>query len=442
MSQYAKEIKYILATLNEQGDEGNTPLPDEEELDTIHVYPVEGGGLLLSRTPLEEEAAAPVIDSQQDQPPTRAAPRTPPPFVLFLLLLCLFVVGDLADNQLIVLMTPTATIAITPEVHSVRLQSTASLGKLLSPITLSESHTVPATGHGHQDARQATGTLTFYNGLAVVQQVAVGTILTGQDGRGVATDTSITIPPASPPSLGETSVPAHAIHTGTAGNIPAEDINTTLSGGLYVKNLAAFRGGQDERDFLLVTKADRDRTAASLQAKVTASMSAALQGQLPPGQVLHPLPCAPAITADHGTGEEAASLTVTVSETCTAVAYDMQQLQAKATRLLATQATRTFGAGYVLAGNVQVSVSKATTSPTTPQVALTFTCAGTFAYTLTVQAQQHLKTLLAGQPRLTALRWLMQQPGIHQASISGVTDNQPLPNDLSHLHLLIVVLLF
>ena len=216
----------------------------------------------------------------------------------------------------------------------------------------------------------------------------------------------------------------------------------TLSSGLYVKNLTAFTGGQDARDFLVVTKADRDRAAATLQAKVRASMSAALQGQLLPGQALRLLPCSPAITADHTIREEAPTLTVSVSETCTAVSYDEQQLQDRATQLLITQVADTFGTGYVLASNVQVSVSKAITSPASPQVLLTFTCAGTFAYTLSEQAQQHLKTLLAGQPRLVALHWLRQQPGIHTASISGISDNQPLPDDLSHLHLLIMALLF
>ena len=56
------------------------------------------------------------------------------------------------------------------------------------------------------------------------------------------------------------------------------------------------------------------------------------------------------------------------------------------------------------------------------------------------QIQQHLKTLLAGKPRLTALRLLLQQPGIHTATISGISDNQPLPDDVSHLHLLIILL--
>src|ERR1051326_6928166 len=193
MSQYAKEINRILASLNSGEDEDASPLPEEEDLDTLHVYPVEGGGILLTRTPLddEEEPAASVIDSQ---PATPAAPRSLPPFVLFLLFMCLFLVGDLADNQLLALMTPTVTIAITPAVHTVRVQSSASLGKLWSPTPRCQSETVPATGHGHQDARAATGTLTFYNGLATVQQVPAGAVLTGNDGVQVVVDQSVFVP--------------------------------------------------------------------------------------------------------------------------------------------------------------------------------------------------------------------------------------------------------
>ena len=444
MSQYAKDIKHILATLNEQEDERDQPLPDEEDLDTIHVYPVEGGGILLTRTPLadEQEAVPPVIDSQNDAVGTAPSAKTPPLFVLFLLLLCLFVVGDLADNQLIALLTPTATIALTPEVRTLTLESTATLGKLLSPITLTQAQTVPATGHGHQDARQATGSLTFYNGLSTVRQVAAGTVLSGQDGSRVATDASMSIPPANPPSFGETSVPAHAVQVGASGNIRAEDVNATLATGLYVKNLTAFTGGQDARDYRIVTQADRDTSTASLQAKVSASMTAALQGQLLSGQALHTLPCTPVTTANHMPGEEATSMTVSVSETCTAVAYDTQQLNARATQLLTAQATQRLGSGYLLAGNVRVSVTRATTTLTTSGVVLAFTCVGTYAYTLNEQARQRIKTLIAGQPRLTALRLLLQQTGIQTASINGIPDNQLLPDDQTHLHLLILLPLF
>ena len=121
------------------------------------------------------------------------------------------------------------------------------------------------------------------------------------------------------------------------------------------------------------------------------------------------------------------------------MAYDVQQLHARATQLLSTQATQRFGTGYLLSGDVQVSVTRATATPTTAGVVLAFTCAGTYAYTLNGQAQQRIKTLLAGKPRLTALRLLLQQTGIHTASITGIPDNQPLPDDLTHIHLLIVL---
>jgi len=93
------------------------------------------------------------------------------------------------------------------------------------------------------------------------------------------------------------------------------------------------------------------------------------------------------VSADHGIGEEATSLTVTVSDTCTAVAYNEQQVQATAIHLLAAQAARTFGAGYAPVGSVQVSVINAVTSPTSQEVALAFICSGVFAYLLTTQAQ-------------------------------------------------------
>src|SRR5260370_40086963 len=141
-------------------------------------------------------------------------------------------------------------------------------------------------------------------------------------------------------------------------------------------------------------------------------------------------------------GEEPGAVTDNVTKTSTAVAYEMQQLHARATQLLAAQVTQRFGTGYLLNGEEQASVTRATATPTTAGVVLAFTCAGTYAYILNEQAQQSIKTLIAGKPRLAALRLLLQQTGIQTASISGIADNQPLPNDQAHLHLQIVLTLF
>jgi len=438
MSQDANKINHLLATLNEQGDERDHTLPDEEELDTIHVYPVEGGGFFLTREPLEpEEATRPVVDSQND-PTSRAATQTPPPFVVFLLLLCVFVLGDLADTQLTALMTPTVTIAITPDVRTITLHSTTTLGKLLAPLTVTESQTVPTTGHGHQDAARATGSLTFYNGSNTAQSIDAGTVFTGSDGIAVVTAEQVTLPAAIAPQFGEATVPAQAQNVGAQGNIQTYDIHIALSSDLTVKNLAPFTNGQDARDYQVVTQADRDTAAATLRAKVTASMTAALQGQLMPGEQLQSTPCTPSVTANHTIGDEAETLQVTVSDSCTAIVYNAQELTAQATRLLTIQATKTVGQGYSVSGNVQVTVTKATT-PSKTVVFLSFTTQGTYIYQLSTKTLLRLKNLVVGKPRETALRQLATLPGIQHVSISGIPDNQLIPDDLTHIHLLIIV---
>src|SRR5258708_4276283 len=87
--------------------------------------------------------------------------------------------------------------------------------RTLAPITITRSVTAPTTGHGHQDAQAATGPLTFYNGNANPQAVARGTVLTGADSIQVATEQSVTIPAANPPSFGQATIPATAIRAGS-----------------------------------------------------------------------------------------------------------------------------------------------------------------------------------------------------------------------------------
>ncbi|MEO8955770.1 MAG: hypothetical protein ABI396_02285 [Ktedonobacteraceae bacterium] len=230
---------------------------------------------------------------------------------------------------------------------------------------------------------------------------------------------------------------AHALDEGAKGNINAGDVDTTINNGLLVRN-SPFSGGQDERNFSIVTKADTDTAALALKAKVTASMTAALQGQLMPGESIQPTPCTPTTTADHAVGEEATHVTVSVSETCNAIAYNTQELSTQATRLLTTQAAKKFGQGYTVSGNIQVTITKATTQQQTG-VLLSFTTQGTYMYQLTPMAQERIVNLVAGKPREAALHQLATLPGLSHISISGIPDNQSLPDDLTHIHLLIIV---
>ena len=192
--------------------------------------------------------------------------------------------------------------------------------------------------HGHQDARAATGTVTFYNGLFTQQFIASGTVYTGQDGVAIVTTQDATIPEGSPSTgYGTVTIAAQAVTAGTSGNIQAGNISITINNGLLVRN-NQFSGGQDERTYTTVTQHDIHSISTMLTTTLEKSIHGALQGQLTPNEQLHLLPCTPTVTSDHQPGDEATIVKVTVSATCSAIAYNSQELQTKATAYLATQA--------------------------------------------------------------------------------------------------------
>src|SRR5712692_1160819 len=149
-------------------------------------------------------------------------------------------------------------------------------------------------------------TITFYNGLFESQTVAAGTILTGADGIQVVTDQLAIIPAANPPNLGQATVTAHTVQTGSQGNIPAYDINTSCClTAVKAVNTASFQGGQSQRDYTYVTKSDVQDVAAALTPPLTQSIHAALQAQIITNEGLATLPCNPTTSTDHHIGEEA-----------------------------------------------------------------------------------------------------------------------------------------
>jgi hypothetical protein len=441
-SQYANAVPAILAEM-EQGrrEDDNQQRPDHngQEGETVHVYRTSDGGVLFTHAPIgEQEPQAPIVDSQEPETDTRPRQHKDPPYFLhFILLLLLFVGLDSADTTLTALFSPTATITIIPQERAITTTATfpiASLqGRVLPALTLSQSQTVNATGHGHQDARSATGTVTFYNGLSTVQNVSAGTVLTGQDAISVASDAAVTIPPANPPSLGETSVTAHVVRAGSTGNIQAGDINMTLSAGLYAKNPAAFTGGEDARDFTFVTGEDIQQAMNTLTSHLLQSERAALSAQLQPGEALVTTSCTQSSFSNHKNGDEATTVTITVSETCRATAYSQQALQQRATQFLVTKAS-TLGKGFSPVGAIQITVRSAIMPP--GSATLTATLHGVWVYQLN---EQQIKNLVAGKSRLDAIQLLSSLPGIQRISIAGIADNQTIPDDFTHIHLLIIV---
>jgi Baseplate J-like protein len=451
-SQYARAVPALVAQMNEDTgtDDGQQPvdgLPGDQqgasEKKAIYVYQTDDGGVFLSpiKVAADDQPPAPVVDSQEpetDQRPT--ACRQLPYFLHFLLMLLLFVCLDNLDS-VFAQFAPTVSVTITPVVKTITTSAAFSIGtgsgdvrgRVLPAVTLSQSQTVEATGQGHQDARAASGTLIFYNGSFAPKTIPAGAVYTGRGGVQVATDQAVMIPAANPPYVGQATVDATATHAGASGNIEAGDISVTTST-LQVSN-SQFSGGQDARDFTYVTRGDIQRGSRALTPVLLQGEQGALSGQLQPGETLATPTCTPNVLANHHPDEEAASVEVTVSETCRAIAYSQQSLQVAASQFVHTKPER-LGPQYQPVGEIQVTVRSVSVSVQDGSTTVGATIHGTWVYQIN---ERQVQTLVAGKPRLAAMRLLQTLPGIQSISIAGIADNSPLPTDLSYIHILILV---
>lgn len=355
----------------------------------------------------------------------------------------------IAFQVLLTFLTPTPTITLVSVVRD--LSTTATLmavsgipaganipARLLLPLTLTQTKTVPATGKGHQDAEAAMGTITFYNGLFTSQTIAAGTTLAGSDGVQVVTDQLAVIPEAlatTPPTYGQVTVSAHALEPGPQGNIRVRDINQACClPSVLTQNTAAFQGGHNERDYTLVTREDLDHGVASLTTTLIQSAHAAFTAQLTTHEALVTPACTRTVTADHQAGAEAAAVTVTVSERCTAIAYDAAALRERATHVLTRELAQRGGARYRLVGAVQVSVLHSRIIDQRREVtSLTVHIEGMWMYQFSQQQIQRIKQLIAGKTQPQAVRILLGLPGIQRAAIEGIGENKILPKDSSHI---------
>jgi Baseplate J-like protein len=455
--QLREDIDRILAGMESTGHNGDetdeerepdTAIPyahAQEEPGTVHVHEFTDAYVLdlpdrlivfPKQEPLEEEEG--VIDTTlagapAPQPPQGKAYKGSwlayAPVSVVLLLVCFSFLHAL-------FFPPLAHITLILKSQEVSAATTLQTGRILAPLTLAQSASVPATGKGHQDPKQATGTITFYNGQLNSVFIPAGTPFTGNDGTQIVTDQDATIPSANPPIEGQAAVPAHAVNAGTQGNIPARDLNTACCAtAVLAVNLTPFQGGANERNFQFVTKSDIENAAIPLKAAVSQSVTAALQAQLKQNEQLETLPCAPQVSADHQINEEAASIQVTATLTCSGVAYNQTTLQQQATQLLTTQAFKTLGPGYSLLGTIQVNVTHALPTQTTPTLVLSLT--GTWTYALSLAAQQHIKDLVKGKTYQVALRILLSLPGIERASLAW-DESTKLPKDSQYIHLVVI----
>jgi Baseplate J-like protein len=424
MQTSAPEEAALTDNTNEQQETPETPAPPQPE--TTAVVPIEPE---VIEGEFVELAPAEVTTPPKQKPYWLLIPLT---------ILCCLVF--LAGSYLLPLFTPTATVTIIPVEKTFTTTAIIQVpGRALPPLTLMQSTTAAATGKHHHSTRRAAGMITFYNGLLTSQTIPSGTIVTGNNGVQIITDQTAVIPAGNPPIYGQVTVTAHAVLAGERGNISAYDINTVCCAtSVVAKNTYAFTGGANAKDVLVVTKDDINNAVTTLFVTLGQSETAALQAQLRPGEALITPNCIPHVTSDHKPGDEAKEVTVTVSETCSGIAYVAHTLYTNATQLLTSDATKKLGAHFTLFGDIHITIIHATTPKNhQEQAQMLVQVTGTLIYQITPTIQLQLIKRIAGKTKQQAVETLLTIPGIAGAQISMQGGSQTLPQDAGEIRILV-----
>ena len=160
--------------------------------------------------------------------------------------------------------------------------------------------------------------------------------------------------------------------------------------------------------------------ASPLHETLLKSEQAALEVQLNPGEALIPPLCREQVKSDHQPGEEAEHVTVAVSDTCEASAYDAHTLYTNATQFLTTDALNRLGTGYIPVGDTQVTIIRiAITDHARGIATIVVKLDATYVYQISPGEKQQLLHLIAGKTKQQAVQALLRMPGIQGARISG-----------------------
>ena len=390
-----------------------TPPPDTQRLDQI--APAQPG------EEDEDFSDDPDVIFRREYSKLETIPLQAPVPTRVYVLFCLMFASFFAGSMIGLLTYPTVTVTIVPIAQQQSLTTQLDVQtRQLALVTVSKTASALTTGTGHQDARQATGTLTLYNSLFTPQTVYAGTVFIGRDGVKVATGETITIPANTPPLDGQATVHASAIQAGAQGNIAAGDIQL-VSQGLLIQN-GRFTGGRDARDFQAVAQTDLDALTSTLHPALVQQILQAFS--LHPGESVTPTNCHYLTAADHGMGEEAKALTVKATYTCKGIAYNSQELESKAEATFTAQTNP--GVHYELLNMAQPIVTNLT--PFTIRVS------GTWVYILPQDYEQFLAQQIAGKSPQEAKTYLLRTGFVRRATVPAT-----LPKDPGHIHFQLLI---
>jgi serine/threonine protein kinase len=355
---------------------------------------------------------------------------------LLAIILLIVLVPPLIFYGLTILPASAATLTITPiSKHLTQTYAIAAVngtpnsamyqapGYLITFTTPAQTKMVPVSGHGHQNATAAKGTLTFSQ-VGQNSNIQTGQTLSGFDGIQIATDQSFSI------TVGQTvDVPAHAVNAGSCCNIGAFDINyqanvidiqtNQTKTTVFVANTQPFAGGQDAFDYNFVKQSDIDGVANAFVSQLTKDAQAGVEKQVKPNQKpATDIQCKPNIKPDHKVNDRVDNVTVNVSVTCSREYFVPQEIQNAALGAFKNDAQTKFGGNYLLSGNAVVNVPTTATQLSDGNVSFEVKVDGIWYYHFTASQQQQIIQNVLGKSQSSANDVLLHTPGVSKAAIA------------------------
>jgi hypothetical protein len=382
-------------------------------------------------------------------------------FVLFLLLglLTLAVVGGILVSALggpaglATFGRLTATVNITPQsqniqnkyvISGVTTTPNAAQHQVSARVLPTQSGTQQGThgATGSISATQATGPLLFFNGTGTGLTIAGSkTVLTAANGVQVTFSGTVFVPATG---NGEATVNnAYVIQSGAAGNIPALSIaEPCCVAGITVKNPSAFHGGQDAQPNSIIQQSDIEGAINSVAGPLKTNAQAALQKQVKSNERVADgsLQCKPTTQPNHKAGDQAASVSVSVTVACTEEVFDFTAAQQMASNLLITDQPSGINLeGYKLVGAIIPSLESTTVSSADNQVTIIMQAAGRWVYQFSSQQQQLIKQKLVTHSKADALNILKGYVGLASASIN-ISTGSMMPATASDITISLVAI--
>lgn len=351
--------------------------------------------------------------------------------IMFLAILVISTIGII----LYPLLFGTATVTISPVHKQVVTHATVSLpaDQVFSHQEKTVTVSGPATGHGHQDATYAHGTLTFYNAALSPQTLPAGTLLIGSSGMHILTDSNVTIPAGNFATNGEASVQGHVTTIGSGGNIDAGDVSEPCCRENIFVQSAAFWGGQDAQDFSTVREEDVTGLATQSIQQAKEQVISEIQKTIPLGEAITPLTCQETITPSSPVGAQATQVSVTAKEDCQAASYIQTKLTPLATKQLVEAARTTLGSHYMVERDVMTHVDQAQMQSEGNTILFSLTVKGEAVYHFSRAEIRSMQQLIAEKKQEDALLLLLGQKGVSRPHIQVANNWGTLPANIRNI---------